>query len=168
MSKSKQRSTSTLPAPPKPRKRPHRFWLLTIAGVLGVMLIAFLLMSGVKGNPDQQLAAFLNQAQAPADVREAYQFAMAHPEILKAVPCYCGCVSHGHKHNYNCFMKADGELDQHGLNCGMCVQTALKAKQLYEKGTSLPEIRKQVDETYQKLPDMKPTPTPLPGKGQAA
>lgn len=168
MGKSKRRSASKLPTPSKPQKRPQRYWIFAIAGVLGVILIAFLLTSGIKSNPEKHLETFLNQAQAPADVREAYQFAMAHPEILKAVPCYCGCVSHGHKHNYNCFVKASGELDQHGLNCGMCVQAALKAKQLYEKGTSLPEIRKQVDETYQKLPDMKPTPTPLPGKGQAA
>ena len=29
--------------------------------------------------------------QAPARVGEAYQFAFANPELLRQIPCYCGC-----------------------------------------------------------------------------
>ncbi|MGB3717891.1 MAG: PCYCGC motif-containing (lipo)protein, partial [Candidatus Promineifilaceae bacterium] len=28
--------------------------------------------------------------QAPVTVQQAYQFAVANPEILKQIPCYCG------------------------------------------------------------------------------
>ena len=36
----------------------------------------------------------------PMDVvRATYDFAAQHPEILKYVPCYCGCGEQGHKAN---------------------------------------------------------------------
>src|ERR687896_470514 len=57
----------------------------------------------------------------PVDqARAVYQFAAEHPEVLKYVPCYCGCESSGHPHNESCFVKtrdAQGnvrEWDTHG------------------------------------------------------
>jgi hypothetical protein len=57
----------------------------------------------------------------PVDqARAVYQFAAEHPEVLKYVPCYCGCESTGHPHNESCFVKrrdAAGnvvEWDTHG------------------------------------------------------
>ena len=57
----------------------------------------------------------------PVDVtRAVYRFAAEHPEVLKFVPCYCGCESSGHPHNESCFVKrrdAKGnvtEWDTHG------------------------------------------------------
>jgi Protein of unknown function with PCYCGC motif len=52
--------------------------------------------------------------------RAVYKFAAEHPEVLKYVPCYCGCESTGHGHNESCFVKrrdAKGnvlEWDVHG------------------------------------------------------
>ncbi|MGQ0734947.1 MAG: PCYCGC motif-containing (lipo)protein [Acidobacteriota bacterium] len=57
----------------------------------------------------------------PVDqARAVYEFAAQHPEILKYVPCYCGCETSGHPHNESCFVKsrdAKGnvtEWDTHG------------------------------------------------------
>ncbi|MGH9176661.1 MAG: PCYCGC motif-containing (lipo)protein, partial [Vicinamibacterales bacterium] len=57
----------------------------------------------------------------PVDVtRAVYDFAAQHPEVLKYVPCYCGCESSGHPHNESCFVKtrdAKGNVtgwDTHG------------------------------------------------------
>jgi hypothetical protein len=57
----------------------------------------------------------------PVDqTRAVYKFAAEHPEVLKFVPCYCGCESTGHPHNESCFVKrrdAKGnvvEWDTHG------------------------------------------------------
>lgn len=57
----------------------------------------------------------------PVDqARAVYEFAALHPEVLKFVPCYCGCESDGHPHNESCFVKrrdARGnvvEWDSHG------------------------------------------------------
>lgn len=145
-----------------------RATILLVVAAFAIALLAFWFAPNTATNADQRLDAFLTAANAPDDVREAYHFAASQPDVLKAVPCYCNCANRGHKDNYNCFMNDDGEFDQHGLNCGMCVQIALKSKRLHEEGASLPEIRIQVDETYQKFRDFKPTPTPLPGNGPLA
>jgi hypothetical protein len=51
--------------------------------------------------------------QAPPVVREAYRFAVANPEVLSSVPCYCGCGAMGHQSNLDCFieeMREDGSI----------------------------------------------------------
>ena len=91
---------------------------------------------------------------APKVVREAYQFAVANPTVLKEVPCYCGCGGMGHTSNYSCYVTEvpDGraQFDGHALGCSICVDIALDTKRLMEKGASLPEMRLYVDATYSK------------------
>jgi hypothetical protein len=44
-------------------------------------------------------------------VRAMYAFAARHPEVLKYMPCYCGCEIGGHKNVRDCFVRgrdADG------------------------------------------------------------
>jgi hypothetical protein len=43
--------------------------------------------------------------RAPAEVREAYRFAMANRDTLRYIPCYCGCGSEGHTGNASCYLK---------------------------------------------------------------
>lgn len=39
------------------------------------------------------------------DIKEAYQFAVDHPEVLDYMPCYCGCYEDdGHTNNTACFV----------------------------------------------------------------
>lgn len=57
---------------------------------------------------------------APAQVREAYAFAVAHEETLRWIPCYCGCGAQGHSDNFDCYVseiRREGWvlLDPHGL-----------------------------------------------------
>jgi hypothetical protein len=42
---------------------------------------------------------------APPQVKEAYRFAVANPDVLKQYPCYCGCGSVGHMSNLDCYIK---------------------------------------------------------------
>lgn len=91
--------------------------------------------------------------QAPANVREAYQFAFANPEILQQIPCYCGCVSQGHKSNYDCYVAgqdASGKFihDPHALTCLVCVDITQDTIRLLRAGTSPGDIRIYVDVTY--------------------
>jgi hypothetical protein len=44
-------------------------------------------------------------AKAPAEVREAYRFAIANRQTLRYIPCYCGCGSEGHTSNASCYIK---------------------------------------------------------------
>lgn len=40
------------------------------------------------------------------EVLEAYVFAAQHPEVLRYMPCYCGCENprSAHTSNYDCFV----------------------------------------------------------------
>ena len=62
--------------------------------------------------PESVLPDFVSQA-AP-EVKEAYRFAVANPEVLSAFPCYCGCSVIGHKNNLECYIKevrVDGSIE---------------------------------------------------------
>ncbi len=76
--------------------------------------------------------------RAPATVRQAYQFAVANPEVLTQIPCYCGCGGMGHTSNYSCYVAVneDGtrQFDGHGLGCSICVDIALDTMRLLKKG----------------------------------
>jgi Protein of unknown function with PCYCGC motif len=59
-------------------------------------------------------------AAAPDVVRAIYEFAARRPDVMRYVPCFCGCERNGHKDNEDCFVSAraaDGrpEWDTHGL-----------------------------------------------------
>lgn len=47
------------------------------------------------------------------EVQEAYRFAMANPELLKKIPCYCGCNTVGHMNNLECYVTPSGEYELH-------------------------------------------------------
>jgi hypothetical protein len=90
--------------------------------------------------------------QAAVTVREAYQFAVANPDVLTQLPCYCGCGGMGHTSNYSCYVQsAEGEdivFDAHALGCGICVDIAQDAMRMLQEGKTLPDIRAAVDADY--------------------
>jgi len=62
--------------------------------------------------PESAIPEFVQDA--PPQVKEAYRFAIANPEILSAFPCYCGCGAMGHQNNLQCYIKeirADGSIE---------------------------------------------------------
>jgi hypothetical protein len=68
--------------------------------------------------PESALPASVSRA--PAQVKEAYRFAIANPELLSSFPCYCGCGAAGHTSNLQCYVKQvrpDGsiEFDNHAF-----------------------------------------------------
>lgn len=56
--------------------------------------------------PESALPDFVRDA--PPQVKEAYRFATANPDVLKAFPCYCGCGSVGHMSNLDCYIQEIG------------------------------------------------------------
>jgi hypothetical protein len=98
-------------------------------------------------------------ASRPAYVRshpvieEAYAFALARPDAIQWLPCYCGCVAMDHRSNLDCFFKPtmDGlepVFEEHASYCDVCVETALMAKRMLADGESLRAIRDAVDATF--------------------
>lgn len=90
---------------------------------------------------------------APPSVQQAYQFAVANPEVLSEIPCYCGCGPMGHDSNHACYVsgeKNDGSpiFDGHALGCSICVDITQDTMRLLAQGKPVPEIRAYVDDTY--------------------
>lgn len=112
-----------------------------------------------------QLPSFLNDLDPR--IVEAYKIAAANRDLLKSIPCYCGCgESAGHQHNGNCFIKEereDGSIvwDDHGTRCGVCMEIAVISSKLKQEGKSVKEIRQFIDNNY-KEGYAEPTPTPMP------
>ena len=94
----------------------------------------------------------------------AYAFALARPDVIEWLPCYCGCGAMGHMSNLDCFVQptegAPVVFEEHGSYCGVCVETALMAQDMLAKGATLIQMRAAVDMEFG---DLAPgTPTDLP------
>jgi hypothetical protein len=92
---------------------------------------------------------------APVAVQEAYQFNVANPDIMKDIPCYCGCGEMGHTSNYACYVSdvdAQGKIkfDNHALGCSICVDITKDVMRMLQDGKSPLEARAYVDATYSK------------------
>ena len=92
---------------------------------------------------------------APVTVQEAYQFNVANPDVMKNIPCYCGCGNIGHTSNYDCYVsEIDGvgntTLDNHALGCSICVDITQDVMRMLQEGKSPQEARAYIDATYSK------------------
>ena len=102
-------------------------------------------------------------------VGATYLFAADHPDVLKYMPCYCGCEQSGHRSNEDCFVKSrstDGkvtEWEDHGMVCAMCLAVCETAMRMHADGASLGAIRTEIERTLAPLSTTR-TPTPAPPK----
>jgi urea transporter len=92
---------------------------------------------------------------APVAVQEAYQFASVNPDVMKDIPCYCGCGSVGHESNFDCYVSAVDDkgnitFDNHALGCSICVDITQDVMRMLREGKSPQEARAYVDATYAK------------------
>jgi hypothetical protein len=90
---------------------------------------------------------------APTTVKQAYQFAVANPDILKQIPCYCGCGAMGHTSNYSCYVQGVDEkgaitFDSHALGCSICVDITQDTMRYMQQGKQVSEIKALIDQTY--------------------
>ncbi len=86
-------------------------------------------------------------------VRDVYEFALASPDKLQFMPCYCGCgLEANHGNNLNCYISGVDQsgavvFTDHATYCDICVEIARDTKRLVASGKSLKEIRTYVDQT---------------------
>ena len=131
------------------------------------LLIGLLGLAGLPACSSQSQSGDLNLSMAsmdhmpaevqaaPVSVQEAYQFNVANPEIMKDIPCYCGCGDIGHASNYACYVShvdESGEItfDNHALGCSICVDITQDVMRMLREGKSPLEARAYIDATYSK------------------
>ena len=88
---------------------------------LGTALLLVLLpaVGAACGSSDQGLPRAIQSA--PVAVQEAYAYAVEHPEVLRYIPCYCGCAAEGHTSNEDCFIDQrlpDGTVEYDSMGLG--------------------------------------------------
>jgi len=135
-------------------------------------------MTGQKANSDPRYLAAdlpllpmgLDRTVRPMVVmRETYLFAARHPEVMKYVPCFCGCGRLGHKDNHDCFVTARGAGDKvlgwetHALGCEICVDVAYQSWQMFNTGATVSAIRDAIEKKYADRVSGH-TDTPMPPK----
>ena len=134
-------------------------WLILLSVLLPIVSV----LSGCSTNPAATSSSQVGMApmsdmpaevqKASVSVSDAYRFAVANPDALKNVPCYCGCGKVGHTSNYSCYVKeikpnGDVVFDQHALGCGICVDIAQDVMKMTRDGKSPKEIRTAIDTTF--------------------
>ena len=131
---------------------PRRFLPVSLLLLAAIFVSACASQSqSVKRAPASALPEAMQQA--PARVRTAYQFALAHPDALKNVACYCGCGSIGHHSNLACTIKDmnhDGKVvfDDDAMGCSICVDIATDVMNMTEQGKSPAEIHTKIVDVY--------------------
>lgn len=133
--------------------------------LLFLSLIVVLLTTAISACSTQNKASNLNMMSmdnmpadvqsAPVTVQTAYQFAAANPDVMKNIPCYCGCGNVGHTSNYDCYVsgaEANGKVafDNHALGCSICVDITQDVMRMLRDGKSPQDARTYVDATYSK------------------
>ena len=104
-----------------------------------------------------------------AMTKAAFEFAARHPEVLKYIPCFCGCDRGGHKGNHDCFVagrNAAGQVtawEPHGIVCEMCIDIGHLAMQMHNGGATVASIRQAVEQRYPGAHQHTPTPNPPRG-----
>lgn len=86
-------------------------------------------------------------------VQEAYRFAVAHPEDLATVPCYCGCVGLGHRNNLECYLTSESTpealiFEEHALGCEICADITQLTMDLLDAGATPTAIRDIIDAQF--------------------
>lgn len=95
--------------------------------------------------PGGETRSTLSPALFIGRIAKAYRVAREIPQVLDKIYCYCDCaLNFDHKSNLTCF------VDGHGAKCDICINQALDAYQMAQKGFSVEEIKKRIDSKYGK------------------
>ena len=137
-------------------KIPHKFLfalLITSIALGGLSACSTQKGTDVDMMPMDHMPADVQSA--PVTVQQAYQFAAANPDVMKDIPCYCGCGDIGHTSNYACYVSHDDgagniTFDNHALGCSICVDITQDVMRMLREGKSPQEARAYVDATYSK------------------
>ncbi len=130
---------------------------------LAVVVVAVVVAGGVAGlfwpRSQEGHRDEIDLASRPPSVVDRYLFVHAHGDLVKQLPCYCGCgPTLGHRSLFDCFVNSRGGRAAHAADCEVCRDEAEDAELLLAAGESPQAIRALVDARYGELGP--PTRTP--------
>jgi len=133
--------------------RPFIFTILIIFTVTSGLVLSACNSQELKMAPMEHTN--VNVQAAPARTQQAYQFAIANPETLQQIPCYCGCVNFGHTSNYDCYVAEVSTagvttIDEHALACTVCVDITQDVMTRLRQGETIESIQGFIDRSYSK------------------
>lgn len=149
-----------------------RFFSVTLV----VIFLAGFVLTGCGGTAVTHNHPMAPLEEMPKDVQrsgrkiqEAYQFAVANPDVAEAIPCYCGCVGLGHTSSYDCYVAGvdkDGlmQFDDHATYCSICIDITQDTMRLLDEGNSTVDIFAQIEANYARFGP----PTVMPKTGESS
>lgn len=88
------------------------------------------------------------------EIRATYAFAARRPDVLRSMPCYCGCKRQGHESNEACYVRSRSTAGvprwtDHAITCGMCIDITHDAIVMTTDHESVDAIRRAIETKYQ-------------------
>jgi hypothetical protein len=129
---------------------PRRYFRLRY---MSVVIAAVVVAGGVAGlfwaRSDHGAQDEFDLSARPAAVVARYEFAHTHADLMKHLPCYCGCgPTIGHESLFACFVNGSGGNAAHAADCQVCRDEAEDAELLLAAGESPDAIRAFIDARY--------------------
>lgn len=86
-------------------------------------------------------------------IRAAYAFAARRPDVLRSIPCFCGCARQGHGSNEACYVKGrtpsgGPRWTDHAMTCGMCVDITRDAIIMTNQQQPIGAVRDAIEARY--------------------
>lgn len=93
-------------------------------------------------------------AEGSDNVRQSYAYAASHPDVLRYMPCFCGCgQQEGHRSVLDCFIQGHDLLGRpaynpHGAGCAICTGVVIMARDQLAAGRSPRDARAAVEQFF--------------------
>ncbi len=90
----------------------------------------------------------------PEDVRLSYAFAVERPDVLRHIPCYCGCGRQdGHRSVLDCYIAGRDlfgrpSYDSHGVACPICTAVVGQVRAHLAAGKTIEQARAEIDRFF--------------------
>lgn len=104
---------------------------------------------------------------AGPDIQRLYAFQVTNGDLMRYMPCFCGCHLHdGHRNNRDCYIRQvhpDGSVtfDPMAPVCGVCLDVTSAVIDMLDQGVAPRAIRAAIDAHHAHEIEMA-TPTPYP------
>jgi hypothetical protein len=156
---------------PKAKGRPFRFRRAALGALILVALVLVVAIARNISRHDDlvqwraRLEAEAGNPPWPDWSSKWPPFAATHQELLRTIPCYCGCVRDGHQSVLQCFLTGSSVDNSpiwtdHSFDCEMCVHIVREVFLMTSQRLPPTVIRGIIESKYRAVGN--PTRTPLP------